>query len=341
MNKEIVIITNERFSKNNNYFFCDNIAEKSLPDGLSKNFQVEVVGRYSEKNRAHKLKTLKIKRSKNLFSYLYQVYRNSKIKNKAFLILAISPYTFFACIFLFFLRKKTFVYLRSDGHEEYKSKFGIVGFIIYHTIFFIVSKITNLIGCNKKVLRGNVGKVLYPSELNDIWFQNKKKPDFEKIKILYIGRIRVEKGIFSLLKIFKKITEPIFLTIVGSDKDKYKSLESENVKVYNVQSNTQDLINFYDKNQIFVLPSFTEGHPMVLLEALARERPVIIFKDIKHIVEDKKGIFIAERTPESFYQSLKFIKDNYQKICLEIKKNKLPTKEQFIKELSSHIGRDG
>ena len=341
MNKEIIIITNEKFSQDNDYFFCDNIAEKSLPDDLSDNFEVEVIGRYSEKKRAHKLKTLKIKRSKNFFSYLCEIYRNSKIKKKTFLILAISPYTFFSCILLFFLRKKTFVYLRSDGHEEYKSKFGIIGFFIYHIMFFIVSKTTNLIGCNKKVLRGNEGKVLYPSELTDQWFLNKTKPNFDRIKILYVGRMRVEKGIFSFLKILKKITEPIFLTIVGSDNDKYKSLESENVKIYNVQSNTQDLISFYDQNQIFVLPSFTEGHPMVLLEALARERPVIIFREIEHVVEDKKGIFVAERTPESFHKKLKHIKDNYENICLEIKKNKLLMKKQFIKELSSHIRRDG
>ena len=334
MSKEIVIISNERFFQDNDYFFCDNIAEKSLPDDLSDNFEVEIIGRHSEKKRAHKLKTLKIKGSKNFFSYLGEIYKNSKVKKKIFLILSISPYTFFACILLFFLKQKTFVFLRSDGYEEYKSKFGILGFFIYHIMFFIVSKITNLIGCNKKILRGNKGKVLYPSELTDQWFLNKTKPDFDRIKILYVGRIRVEKGIFSFLKILKKITEPIFLTIVGSDRDKYKSLESKNVKVYKVQSNIQDLINFYDQNQIFVLPSFTEGHPMVLLEALVRERPVVVFEEIEHVLQKYEGVFVCKRDHNHLLNLIKFIDKNYEEILEKMKKNRYPTKENFFKQLN-------
>ena len=34
---------------------------------------------------------------------------------------------------------------------------------------------------------------------------------------------------------------------------------------------------------------------MVLLEALARRRPVIIFDEIEHVIGDKKGIFVAKR----------------------------------------------
>ena len=34
---------------------------------------------------------------------------------------------------------------------------------------------------------------------------------------------------------------------------------------------------------------------MVLLEALARRRPVIVFEDIEHIIGDKKGIFVAKK----------------------------------------------
>ena len=33
---------------------------------------------------------------------------------------------------------------------------------------------------------------------------------------------------------------------------------------------------------------------MVLLEALARRRPVIVFEEIEHVIGDKKGIFVAK-----------------------------------------------
>ena len=34
---------------------------------------------------------------------------------------------------------------------------------------------------------------------------------------------------------------------------------------------------------------------MVLLEALARRRPVVIFEEIKHVIGDKKGVFYLEK----------------------------------------------
>ena len=48
-----------------------------------------------------------------------------------------------------------------------------------------------------------------------------------------------------------------------------------------------------------ILPSYTEGYPMVVLEALSRERPIIIFKEIEHIIGNLKGIFVAERNSKS------------------------------------------
>ena len=88
---------------------------------------------------------------------------------------------------------------------------------------------------------------------------------------------------------------------------------------------------------IFILPSFTEGHPMVLLEALARLRPVIVFKDIDHVIEKKKGIFVAERNIESLVEKIEFIKKNYESIQEEMKKNKLPTKQEFLENLINII----
>ena len=70
-------------------------------------------------------------------------------------------------------------------------------------------------------------------------------------------------------------------------------------------------------------------------EALARKRPVIIFEDIDHIVKDKIGIFVAKRNISSFLQTTKYIMQNYHKIQENIGNNKLPTRENFLKEMSN------
>jgi len=76
---------------------------------------------------------------------------------------------------------------------------------------------------------------------------------------------------------------------------------------------------------------------MVLLEALARLRPVVIFKNIEHVVGNKKGIFVADRNSDSFFQTINHIKENYIHIQQEMKKNKLPTKDEFLKRFSEII----
>ena len=58
---------------------------------------------------------------------------------------------------------------------------------------------------------------------------------------------------------------------------------------------------------------------MVLLEALARRRPVIIFDDIKHVIGEKKGIFVSRRNFISLFGVLNNIKKNYKKIQKDMK----------------------
>ena len=69
-------------------------------------------------------------------------------------------------------------------------------------------------------------------------------------------------------------------------------------------------------------------------EALARLRPVIIFKEISHVERDRKGIFVTGRNQISLEDKINYIKENYFKIQEEMKFNKLPSKN-FIKQLEN------
>ena len=140
----------------------------------------------------------------------------------------------------------------------------------------------------KSILRKNKGELVKPSQLSDVWFSDIKPLNFSKIKLLFVGRIKKEKGVFSLLEMIKNYD--FFLTIVGAEKNKAKSIFQRNVNVLEIESNEKNLIKYYDDHNIFILPSFTEGHPMALIESLARMRPVIIFDEVKHVAQDKKGV---------------------------------------------------
>ena len=334
---KLCIISNEKITNSANNFFCDNLDMKSTPEGLNTNFDIHILARNSSKARSHKINIEKITLSKTFFGFIYSIFKSFKQKETKYLIISISPFTFFATIFLAIFRKKSMTYLRSDGYEEYKNILGFIGPIIYHLMFSVVSKISYLIGCNKKVLRGKEGKIIYPSQLTDKWFSNISTAELNKIKLLYVGRIKVEKGIYSLLKIIKDLEKDISLSIVGMEKEVNKTIKQENVNILEIETSEEKLIELYDNHNIFILPSFTEGHPMVLLESLARSRPVIIFEEIGHVVGSKKGIFIAKRNSESLFEKIEYIRNNYSKIQEDMKNNNLPLKKDYLKEFQSSI----
>ena len=337
MQKKLFIISNESIFYSQNSFFCDNLDMKSTPEGLEKSFDINIIARRSKKERAHKINIKNINIYNNIFSFLFSIFRSLKVNNCKYLLISITPFTFFACIMLALFRKKPIVFLRSDGYEEYRSILGFLGPSIYHFMFFMVSKLSSLIGCGEKVLRRKKGQVVFPSQLTEKWFLNNKNANLSNIKLLYVGRIRIEKGIFSLFEIMKKVKQDITLSVVGMEKSSDKKNEQKNINIYEIETLEEKLINYYDEHNIFVLPSYTEGYPMVILESLARQRPVIIFDEIKHVIGDKKGIFVSKRNTESFLEKINYIKNNYNKIQKDIKNNDLPLKKDFLKKLENSI----
>jgi len=336
MKKKLFIFTNESISTVDEKFYCDNIDIKSTPEGLNKKFEVNLFARKSNIKRAHEIKIKKIKIFNNFFSYISSAVAASKIEDSKYLIISISPYTFIISLFLKLLGKKPIVYLRSDGYGEYKAILGKIGPLIYHFMFSITGSISNLISCRQYILRGKKGKILSPSQLDSIWFRKPKSLEIKNFKLLYVGRIKVEKGIYSLADLIRNKRD-ISLTVVGAEKETSYKINQSNIKILPNQNNKIKLIKHYDDHNIFILPSFTEGHPMVLLEAIARRRPIIIFDEIKHVVGEKKGIFVSRRNFISLFGTLNNIKKSYKQIQKDMKKNKLPTNKEFIDKFVKFI----
>ena len=132
----------------------------------------------------------------------------------------------------------------------------------------------------------------------------------------------------------------ITLTIIGASDNDKKKINQNNVKIFKIVEDRKELIRLYDKNNIMILPSYTEGYPMVILESLSRLRPVIIFKDIEHVIQGRKGIFISDRNFHSLNEKINYIIDNYTSIQESMKSNNLPHKESFINQLKEILRKN-
>ena len=334
--KDLIIINNEKVFKENNNFYCDNAALKFLPEGLNYYYQVKYIVRSSNKKKEQKIDLENIKTSSNIIKFIYFVFKTFKIPNATYLLISITPYTFFSFLFLFLFRKKRrFVYLFSSGHEEYKHILGSWSVWTYDLMYRIITSNSKVIVCHERLYNKKKSHLVHVSRLDEEWLQGQKEALLDKIRLLYVGRISAEKGIFNFIKIFEEIKTEFEFSIVGNLK-KYK-LSNKKINLINYVSDTKELINIYDKNNITILPSYTEGSPNVVNESLSRKRPVIIFEDIDYIIKDKKGIFVSKRDPKSFLDTAKKIIKNYGDIQKEMEKNALPTKKNMIKQISDII----
>ena len=334
MKKNLVIVNNEKIYKEENNFYCDNLDLKVLPEGLNDFFKVHYIVRRSLKKGRQKVNLESIKVAENIFKFIYFIFKTFKDKNTNYLLISITPYTFFSFLFLFLFRKKIFVYLWSSGHEEWKYILGNWSVWIYHIMYLIVTSGSEVIVCHERLVKKKANLISI-SRLDNTWFQDYKPAMLNKVKFLYVGRMSPEKGIYNFLEIFDKIKLSAELSIVGNSSN--QKIKNKNVNLLGYISEPKSLIETYDDHNIILLPSFTEGYPYVVDESLSRRRPVIIFQDISYIIKDKIGIFVSKRNPESFEQTVKYIMENYAKIQKNIEKNQLPTKKSMLKQISNII----
>ena len=126
----------------------------------------------------------------------------------------------------------------------------------------------------------------------------------------------------------------INLTIVGTGFGNPNHLQKQsNINIMDCGNKDESIIKIYDAHNIFILPSFTEAHPQVLDESLARKRPVIIFDEINHVIQGRAGVYVSKRDFDSLLEKINFIIKNYSIIQNDMRKNILPTKKKFISEL--------
>ena len=135
--------------------------------------------------------------------------------------------------------------------------------------------------------------------------------------LLFVGRIEEIKNVYGLIESVKLLRDEggnyrLYVagdgTLKKSLEDKVKSLGLEKEVQFLGKVSHEELPGYYNMADVFALPSFMEGTPMVLMEALSCGTPVIATKvggvpDI--VVHCSNGIMIDEGTPEEIAAAVK------------------------------------
>lgn len=137
--------------------------------------------------------------------------------------------------------------------------------------------------------------------------------------ILYVGRLSYGKGLFDLLETAKQINNPeikFYLAGKGELENKLKKrIKDENINNIKLLGSLkhEELIKIYQNALIFFFPSYYEGFPTVVLEAMACGLPVIVsdIESHKNFIEDKKNGFLAKKgSPKDATQKIEILLNN-------------------------------
>lgn len=213
---------------------------------------------------------------------------------------------------------KSFIFNFAYDYEEFAVIEGkhiqrlFLGFLKPASIFFA----SKIFAANKVILTQLPSqKAIYmPNGVDTIFFKPIKRRKINKIPlVLSVGRLEKQKNFESLVASMKNVNAN--LKIVGSGSLKPKLLKMARQTKINLilvpKISHLHMPPIYNSADIFVLPSFVEGSPKVLLEAMACGLPVIAAKadGTEEIITNKNGILVSS-DPASINRAIKRLLTN-------------------------------
>ncbi|HVZ67389.1 MAG TPA: glycosyltransferase family 4 protein [Patescibacteria group bacterium] len=195
-------------------------------------------------------------------------------------------------------------------------------FVIYKKIFWkrILGSAKKVIVCSsdqKLVVQKKFGVkankiVVIPNGVSDSFFSGKKyKPSAKAARLLYVGRLTVQKRVERLIETVSLLNIPVNLKIIGDGEDRSKledlakSLNLTNISFEGGKSPDQIKKHLKDSD-IFLLSSDKEGGtPLVALEAMASKLPVIAtnVSGVRDLLKNT-GILVDKPYSKSFAREI-------------------------------------
>jgi colanic acid/amylovoran biosynthesis glycosyltransferase len=142
------------------------------------------------------------------------------------------------------------------------------------------------------------------------------------LRVLTIGRLAAEKGHVHLLQAIARLVHggrDVTLTLVGDGpererlRDLARALRIEDRVSMPGAVGQDDIVDYYARADVFCLPSFAEGVPVVLMEAMAMELAVVASRimGIPELVDDQRsGLLVAPAREDLLVEALERLADD-------------------------------
>ncbi|NQV00226.1 MAG: glycosyltransferase [Parcubacteria group bacterium] len=187
-------------------------------------------------------------------------------------------------------------------------------------------------------------------KISEKGFRNKYKIPADKKILLYVGRVGPEKNVKFLIEMLPKVLaeKDALLVIAGEGKEKnnleklVSELQLEDKILFLGVLPRKETIKAFKSSDIFVFSSLTDTQGLVLSEAAAASKPIVLLRDpgLTPLVSENKNAFLSSEDKGEFAEHiLKLLRDdnlydNMARNSLEIAK-KFSIEAQ-AKELIKH-----
>ena len=244
-----------------------------------------------------------------------------------------------------------FLFMERTAFKELYGYFGIYDFIkkiiIKIIIKFFYKKADIVVANSKRVANEikNFSKVkttyIYPGSFYKII--HKKKKIKKPIKIISIGRLGEEKGFDVLINSVKNISQDKYkLSIIGSGNQKnniFNLIKKNNLeKSVKLLGRKNNVMKYIKKSDLLINPSYFEGFPNVVIEALSCGTPVICSKShggIYEILKNQKyGDLFENGNSKSLENKIKKFINNPSKLIKKSNKGQMDL-QRFSQKLSA------
>lgn len=279
------------------------------------------------------------------FNYLFL--NNKKLFDKNKFSFVIGIYNIAPIIVSRLIGKKTLWYIVEDIGKFELILFKLITFFFKLRVVFIDNFLKKKINHKKYFL-------LRPYLKKET--KRKKSFTFNSFpKIICVGNINKLKGFDFLLNQVNKHGIKCELTFIGKKLDTQRELNNDINHLKNeIKKKSKTKIKFLGfknekfikneilKSDIFILPSFSEGSPNALIEAMSLGS-IVLASDVggvKSIIQNNKNGFLFSHKKNNFFENYKkitnFKNSKLQKISMSAKnsiKNNFSNKEEALKSL--------
>lgn len=272
------------------------------------------------------LKVAGLKRKSNkLWNYLLLYIRIIPEILKADFVYIFYPTSYkYVAIMSWLMRTKYGIYIR--GEQGIKSKLSHFIYNKAHAVFTVTNQFTSYVNNITSKEHAYTIRPMIPYTEKDVISDRQYKVT-EQFRILYLGRVTDDKGIMELMRAVKLLKENNYnfeLTVVGDGgfmPDTRALIQNfqidDKVKLIGAVDDSSLVAQYYKTSDIYILPTYHEGFPRTLYEAMIFGTPIIttFVGGIPGLMKDGYNCKrIEPKSVNSIVDGLEFAICNYNKM---------------------------